>query len=424
MNNSPIKSNSILQKRIRRFKSIKRGYYSFILLLSLYLISFISPVIINSNALVVYYANNEYNEGESFYDDNQNNIWDVGESFIDEHTYYFPALSDLFGGIFYSKYFEAKYFGQDSIRGKVRYGEPNYRILQRSFEKENFGNYVIMPIYPYDPIEEVLSERDELYIDSNNNGKWDQEETFLDENNNGKVDTFYPATFPDSINLLGTDNQGRDVLARLVYGFNITLTFALFITLFAYTIGIIVGGSLGYFGGRTDLYGLRLIEIFSAMPFLFLMMILSQILKPNIFIMAMMYVFIVGWITISWYVRGEFYREKAKDYVSAAVSMGQSTWKIMFKHILPNALTPIITFAPFAIITYIFSLVALDFLGFGLQPPTPSWGDLLNQGRNNLQYWHLILIPLTSIASTLFLITFIGEAIREAFDPKIYSRLR
>ena len=120
----------------------------------------------------------------------------------------------------------------------------------------------------------------------------------------------------------------------------------------------------------------------------------------------------------------KYYREKAKDYVSAAVSMGQSTWKIMFKHILPNALTPIITFAPFAIITYIFSLVALDFLGFGLQPPTPSWGDLLNQGRNNLQYWHLILIPLTSIATTLFLITFIGEAIREAFDPKVYSRLR
>ena len=138
----------------------------------------------------------------------------------------------------------------------------------------------------------------------------------------------------------------------------------------------------------------------------------------------MMYVFLVGWLGISWYVRGEFYREKSKDYVSAAVSMGQSTWKIMFKHILPNALTPIITFAPFAIISYIFSLVALDFLGFGLQPPTPSWGELLNQGRTNLQYWHLILIPLTSIATTLFLITFVGEAIREAFDPKVYSRLR
>ena len=214
------------------------------------------------------------------------------------------------------------------------------------------------------------------------------------------------------------------MFARLVYGFNVTLSFALCVTFFAYTIGILVGGILGYFGGKTDLFGVRIIEIFYAIPFLFLMMILAQIFKPTIFILAMMYVFIVGWIGISLYIRGEFFREKSKDYVSAAVSMGQSTWKIMFKHILPNALTPIITFAPFAIISYIFSLVALDFLGFGLQPPTPSWGELLNQGRLNLQYWHLILIPLASIASTLFLISFIGEATREAFDPKIYSRLR
>ena len=166
------------------------------------------------------------------------------------------------------------------------------------------------------------------------------------------------------------------------------------------------------------------IEIFSAMPFLFLMMILSQILKPNVIILAMMYVFIVGWIGISLYIRGEFFREKSKDYVSAAVSMGQSTWKIMFKHILPNALTPIITFAPFAIIAYIYSLVALDFLGFGLQPPTPSWGELINQAAGNLQNWHLVVFPLIFMAVTLFLITMISEGVRAAFDPKVHSRLR
>ena len=129
-------------------------------------------------------------------------------------------------------------------------------------------------------------------------------------------------------------------------------------------------------------------------------------------------------VLITYYIRGEFYREKAKDYVSAAISLGATNKQVMFKHILPNALTPIITFAPFAIISYIFSLVALDFLGFGLQPPTPSWGELLNQGRLNLQYWHLIIVPLSAIGITLFLITFIGEAIREAFDPKVHSRLR
>ena len=424
MNSSTIKSDSILKKRIRRFKSIKRGYYSFILLVTLYLLSFFAPILVNSKALLVCYSNNQYDQGEDFIDENNNAIWDIGESFQDNKHYYFPALSDLFGGIFYTKYYEAKFFGQDSVRGLKKYGKPNYRILQKSYKKQNTGNFVIMPFYPFDPIEEVLSERDEQFFDENNNSQWDISEQFFDENNNGVYDTYNPATFPDIINILGTDNQGRDVFARLFYGFNVTLTFALFITLFAYIIGILVGGILGYFGGKTDLFGVRIIEIFYAIPFLFLMMILSQILKPNVIILAMMYVFIVGWIGISLYIRGEFFREKSKDYVSAAVSMGQSTWKIMFKHILPNALTPIITFAPFAIIAYIYSLVALDFLGFGLQPPTPSWGELLNQGRLNLQYWHLILIPLTAIASTLFLITFIGEAIREAFDPKIYSRLR
>ena len=424
MNNNITKSDSILKKRIRRFKSIKRGYYSFILLVTLYLLSFFAPILVNSKALLVCYSNNQYDQGEDFIDDDNNTIWDIGESFQDNKHYYFPAVSDLFGEIFYNKYYEAKFFGQDSVRGLKKYGKPNYRILQKSYKKQNTGNFVIMPFYPFDPIEEVLSERDEQFFDENNNSQWDISEQFFDENNNGIYDTYNPATFPDIINILGTDNQGRDVFARLFYGFNVTLTFALFITLFAYIIGILVGGILGYFGGKTDLFGVRIIEIFYAIPFLFLMMILSQILKPNVIILAMMYVFIVGWIGISLYIRGEFFREKSKDYVSAAVSMGQSTWKIMFKHILPNALTPIITFAPFAIIAYIYSLVALDFLGFGLQPPTPSWGELLNQGRLNLQYWHLILVPLTAIASTLFLITFIGEAVREAFDPKIYSRLR
>ena len=424
MENKITISDSILQKRFRRFKSIKRGYYSFIILVILYMLSFLAPILVNSKALLVCYSNNEYDNKEVFLDTNNNMVWDLGESFTDKKHYYYPALSDLFGGILYNQYYEAQFFGQDSIRGKKKYGKPNYRILQKSFEKENLGNYVIMPLYPFDPIEEVLSERDELFQDNNKNGQWDVDELFIDDNNNNKYDRYHPATFPDYINWLGTDNQGRDVFSRLVYGFNVTLTFALCVTFFAYIIGIIVGGTLGYFGGKTDLFGVRLIEIFYAIPFLFLMMILAQILKPNVIILAMMYVFIVGWIGISLYVRGEFFREKSKDYVSAAVSMGQTTWKIMFSHILPNALTPIITFAPFAIISYIFSLVALDFLGFGLQPPTPSWGELLNQGRLNLQYWHLIIIPLASIASTLFLITFVGEAIREAFDPKVYSRLR
>ena len=424
MNSNSIKSDSILKKRIRRFKSIKRGYYSLIILTSIYIISLIAPVLISKEALIVRYANGVYDNGEKFIDENNNTIYDESELFDDSYNYYFPAFSKMFESIIGPKFYEASFFGQDSIQGKKRYGEPHYRLLKKQFNKEDNGNYVIMPLYPFGPFEEVLSERDESFKDSNNNGKWDKGETYIDDNDNGEYDSYHPATFPDTINILGTDNQGRDVFARLIYGLKVSLTFALVVTFFSYTFGIIIGGTLGYFGGKVDLLGLRVIEIFSAMPFLFLMMILGQIFKPTIMLMAFMYMFITGWIGISWYVRGEFYREKAKDYVSAAVSMGQSTWKIIIKHILPNALTPIITFAPFAVIGYISALVSLDFLGFGLQPPTPSWGELLVQGKANLQYWHLIAIPLTAIGITLFLITFIGEAIREAFDPKVYSRLR
>ena len=424
MKNNNINSDSILQKRLRRFKSIKRGYYSLIILITLYSISLFGPLIISKEALIVCYADGNFNVGEKYEDNNNNNIWDEGEHFTDNQQYYFPAFSKMFGNIIGHKYYEASFFGQDSVQGKKKYGEPHYRILKKQFKNQQKSNYVIMPLYPFGPFEEVLSERDEYYTDKNKNGKWDTGETYNDENNNGVYDEYHPATFPDSINILGTDNQGRDVFARLIYGLKVSLTFALVVTFFSYTFGIIIGGALGYFGGKVDLFGLRLIEIFSAMPFLFLMMILGQIFKPTIMFLAFMYMFITGWIGITWYVRGEFYREKAKDYVSAAVSMGQSTWKIIIKHILPNALTPIITYAPFAVIGYISSLVALDFLGFGLQPPTPSWGELLVQGKANLQYWHLIVVPLSAIGITLFLITFIGEAIREAFDPKVYSRLK
>ena len=385
-------SESILQKRIKRFKSIKRGYYSLIILISLYILSVCSPLFFNSKAIIVKY------NGE----------------------YYFPLANSIFS---YDS-IEAKDLGQFEIKGKKKYGEPHYRLLKKQYNEENNGNWVLLPLYPYNPYEDVISEKDEQFFDLNSNGIWDSGETFIDENDNGILDKYKYTNFPDSQHLLGTDNQGRDVLSRLIYGFNISMTFAIVVWASSYILGIIIGGMLGYFGGRIDLFGLRIIELYSSIPFLFLLMILATFIKPTVYILALMYVILSGWIGITWYIRGEFLREKSKDYVSAAVSMGQSHWNVMFKHILPNSLTPIITFAPFAIIGYIGSLVALDYLGFGLQPPTPSWGELISQGRTNLQYWHLIVAPLTALGGTLFLITFIGEAIREAFDPKVHSRLR
>ena len=195
------------------------------------------------------------------------------------------------------------------------------------------------------------------------------------------------------------------MFARIVDGFKVSITFAIICTFLSYSLGIMIGATLGYFGKWIDLFGVRIMEIFSSLPFLFIIMILSGFMQPNIYILAAILVFLSGWIGISYFVRGEFYREKAKDYVSAAVSMGASNRRVMFKHILPNALTPIITFGPFAIIGYISGLVSLDYLGFGLQPPAPSWGELFSQGAANLQYWHLVVFPLFAMGGTLFLIT-------------------
>jgi microcin C transport system permease protein len=213
------------------------------------------------------------------------------------------------------------------------------------------------------------------------------------------------------------------VFARMAFGFNVSLSFALLLTLVEYLVGGVVGAAMGYFGGRFDLYLQRLIEIWSTVPFLYVVIIISSIITPN-FLMLVLILNLFGWIGITYYVRAEFYREKAKDYVAAAITMGVSTPKILFRHILPNALTPLISFFPFTMVGGITSLVALDFLGFGLRPPTPSWGQMVDVGLTSLEKWWLVAVPLAALFVTLLLIVFIGEAIREAFDPKTYSRLR
>ncbi|MCC7429864.1 ABC transporter permease subunit, partial [bacterium] len=269
------------------------------------------------------------------------------------------------------------------------------RELKKTFEQQNKGNWILMPLYPFSPVENLLSEI------------------------SGE-----PPTVPDATHILGTDNRGRDVFARLIYGFQISISFALVVTFFSFLIGIVIGALLGYYGGKVDIYGQRFIEVLSAIPFLFLMMILVSITKPSFLLLVVMLVVLTGWIPETYYLRGEYYREKAKDYVSAAVSMGANDFQVMFKHILPNALTPVIAFAPFAVVGYITVLVSLDFLGFGLAAPTPSWGELIGQGTQDIRYWWLIVSPLTAIFFTLMTITFVGEGVREAFDPKVYSRLR
>jgi microcin C transport system permease protein len=201
------------------------------------------------------------------------------------------------------------------------------------------------------------------------------------------------------------------------------------------SIGIAIGAALGYFGGKLDILVQRGIEIWSSLPFLYTIIIISSIVvpiyvpgrgplfQPSFWLLVAVLV-AFDWMSITYYIRGEFYREKAKDYVAAAVATGVSELRIMFRHILPNALTPVVSFAPFTIVANISALVALDFLGFGLPAPTPSWGELIGQGTENLTKWWLVFYPLGVLFLTLLLVVFIGEAVREAFDPKEHSRLR
>ena len=227
---------------------------------------------------------------------------------------------------------------------------------------------------------------------------------------------------PPSIKLwLGTDNTGRDVFARLCYAFNISISFALVLTIINYIIGVLIGGAMGYFGGKFDLFFQRLIEIWSSLPMLFVIIILSSILKPSFLLLIGIYT-LVNWISMTYLMRAEFYREKSRAYVAAALSMGQSNFKVMFKHILPNSLVPIITYFPFAVVAGITALVGLDYLGFGLSPPTPSWGQMWDVGLQNIRKWWLVVAPVTAQFLTLLCIVFIGEGVREAFDPKVYSR--
>jgi microcin C transport system permease protein len=355
------RAETLFRKRVRKFRRLKRGYYSFVLILSAYALSFLLPFLMNGTPLIVKY----------------------------QHEYYLPMF----------RFYDVTQFGAEG------FGEPDYRALKRRFSEAGGADWVLMAPYPYGPNEALLDL------------------------------TSAPPNSPSREHPFGTDDRGRDVLVRLAYGFNISLTFAIVVMVIGESIGVIVGAMLGYFGGKMDMLGQRLIEIWSSLPFLYTIIIVSSIVipvyvpgrtavfQPSFWLL----VFILAafeWVSITYYIRGEFYREKARDYVGAAIATGVSEPRIMFRHILPNALTPVVSFAPFVIVTNISSLVALDFLGFGLPAPTPSWGELISQGTENLTKWWLVLFPLGALFITLLLVVFIGEAVREAFDPKEFSQLQ
>ncbi len=344
-----IKFSPEFKKKVKRFRSLKRAYYSFLFISVMILLSLFAELFFNSRALMVYYNENLY----------------------------FPIYQDMIPG---------KVFGLDYDY------EVNYKDLKTIFKQKGEKNFVIMPLVPYNAFENDL-----------------------------KKDRFppFPPSFKDK-HYLGTDNIGRDIFARLVYGFRIAIIFSITLLIFNYSIGISIGCLMGYFGGKFDLFFQRILEIWSNIPFLYVIIIISSIIVPNFFILLLIMAFF-QWIQITWVMRTITYKEKEREYILAIRSLGASHTRIIFQHIIPNTISIIVTYAPFAISGGIVALTSLDYLGFGLRPPIPSWGELLSQGWQNMDAWWISLSVVASLIITLMTVTFTGEGIREAFDPKLYS---
>ncbi|MBC52379.1 MAG: peptide ABC transporter permease [Gammaproteobacteria bacterium] len=343
-------------KKLRRFRQIKRGYYSFLLLMFLTFLFVIGELLINNRALIVSYE---------------------GELYFPTYTAFHPG-TDF--GLPYSY-------------------ETNYRELKARFDEQGSDNWVLLPLVPYSANE-----------------------------NHSTTGIFRPEPpAPEYQHYLGTDTTSRDILARLFYGTRTALFFAIAFTLAVYFIGIAIGAAMGYFGGMFDLLFQRVIEIWSNVPFLYMVIIIFSVI-PDTFsiffrIMVLLLVMVLfSWTSMTYFMRTETYKQKARDYVASARIIGASNTRIIFRHILPNVLATLVTFMPFTVIAAITAITALDFLGFGLPPPTPSLGELLKQGTSNLRTapW-IVMSAFGTLVVLLTLVTFIGEAIRESFDPKKFT---
>ena len=267
------------------------------------------------------------------------------------------------------------------------FGKPGFVTDYRALDLQSEGNWAIWPIVRWNPFE-----------------------------TNKSLET-YPAP-PSNINWLGTDDRGRDVLSRLIYGFRYSIGFAVLVWFFSYLLGILLGGSMGFFGGKFDLFGQRVVEIFESLSSLLMLLTLIAMLGASMPLLVTFSV-ILGWMRISAYMRAEFLKLRRRDFVDAGRALGVGTWRILGKHVLPNAMSPIITFSPVEIAGGIYTLAVLDYLGLGLPPPTPSWGELLQQAQNYFSIaWWLAVFPSLAIIISLTSLTFIGEGVREAFDPR------
>lgn len=339
--------------KFRRFRRIRRGWWSLLALGLFSLLSLGAELLVNSRPLMVHY----------------------------QGKWFFPTYGAIYTG---------RDFGFDYDY------EVNYHDLRARMAAANQGDWMLQTLVPYNPIENTYE---------------------------GQFDKPRP---PDAAtrHWLGTDELNRDILARLLYGYRSALLFSAGFVVLTYLIGVSLGCAMAYFGGWFDLVGQRLLEVWSLVPFLFIVIILRSVITPTPgwdLLELLGIVALFSWVGISYYMRSITYREKAREYVAAAQVLGAGAGRIVFVHILPNTLATLVTFIPFTVAGAISALTALDFLGFGLPPPTPSWGELLQQGTANLNAPWIVASAFTALSVTLILVTFVGEAVREAFDPKRHT---
>ena len=339
----------LTKSRLKKFRSIKRAWYSFWILTVAFVLSLFSEQIANDHPLLLRYNGHLY----------------------------FPTV---------------KFYSEQTFGGRYR-TEADYLALRDDPAFKAGGGWMLFPIIPHGPLHSYLEE------------------------------SGTPPGPPSKVHWLGTDSSARDVLSRLIYGFRICMLFALSLTVFSTLLGIVIGCVQGYFGGRVDIYTQRLIEIWSALPFLYVVILFGTTYGQSFGILLFIN-FLFEWITLSYYMRGEFYKLREQTYVLASRALGAGHFRILFFQMLPNAMTPVITLIPFGIISGISTLTALDFLGFGLPPPTASWGELIEEGLQNLQAPWLGISAVCALFITLMLATFIGEGLRDAFDPKSYTKLQ
>jgi len=370
--------NPLTLRKLRRFRSIKSGYWSFLVIAGLVVLSLCGELLVNNRPLVVRY------KGQWFFP-----------------TYGANLPGTTFG---YDYGYETDYralrmrFAEEAAEA----AETLETSTRNSLETTRSRNWLVMPLVPFNPNENAAYEG-----------------------------VFKPAP-PSWLggppgHWLGTDTTGRDIFARLFYGFRITILFALGFTALTYLIGIAVGCLMGYYGGVFDLIVQRAIEIWSNIPFLYIVIILFSVVPATFSIpmritLLLLVMVLFSWTSMTYYMRTATYREKARDYTAAAVVLGAGAGRIIFYHILPNTISTLVTFMPFTIASAITAVTALDFLGFGLPPPSPSIGELLKQGTQSLTTapW-IVSSAFAALVSILILVTFIGEALREAFDPKKFT---